>query len=233
MSSITEIDRRDAGAATALRLDGPGAPPFACGRQGSVAARSLAKRALDVAVALLALLFLAPLFLVVAFAIALESEGPILFKQRRTGLDGRPFKVLKFRTMRVMEDGGVVQQARRDDARITRVGYFLRRSSIDELPQLLNVLRGDMSLVGPRPHALAHDEHFAALAPGYAERFRARPGITGLAQVRGLRGEIRTTDQIVARTAADNEYIARWSLGMDLWILLKTAVVAPLQRNAY
>ena len=230
MSSITQIDRRDAGVVTAGRL---GSPDEAACSSASLVARSSVKRAFDVAAAFLALVFLAPLFLLVAFAIALESEGPILFKQRRTGLDGRPFKVLKFRTMRVMEDGGVVRQARRDDSRITRVGYFLRRSSIDELPQLLNVLRGDMSLVGPRPHALAHDEHFAALAPGYAERFRTRPGITGLAQVRGLRGEIRTTDQIVARTAADNEYIARWSLGMDLWILLKTAVVAPLQRNAY
>ncbi len=233
MSSVTEIDRRNASAAKALRLDVNALPASSARREAALVARSSLKRALDIVVATLALVFLAPLFLVVAFAIAVESEGPILFKQRRTGLDGQPFRVLKFRTMRVMEDGGVVRQARRDDSRITRVGYFLRRSSIDELPQLLNVLKGDMSLVGPRPHALAHDEHFAALAPGYADRFRTRPGITGLAQVRGLRGEIRTTEQIVARTAADNEYIAQWSLGMDLWILLKTAVVAPLQRNAY
>ncbi len=231
MSTVTEFDRRDGGASQVLRLEGPAAASER--RRTSAAARSATKRVLDVAAAIAALVFLFPLFLLVAFAIAIESEGPILFKQRRTGLDGRPFRVLKFRTMRVMEDGGVVRQARRDDSRITRVGYFLRRSSIDELPQLLNVLKGDMSLVGPRPHALAHDEHFAALAPGYEERFRTRPGITGLAQVRGLRGEIRTTEQIVARTAADNEYIAQWSLGMDLWILLKTAVVAPLQRNAY
>jgi putative colanic acid biosynthesis UDP-glucose lipid carrier transferase len=191
------------------------------------------KRTADIVIAALLLLFVLPLFLIVALGVILDSPGPVFFVQRRTGLGGRPIEVFKFRTMRVMEDGEAVKQASRNDNRVTRVGRFLRRSSIDELPQLANVLRGDMSLVGPRPHALAHDQYYGALVPNYAQRFRARPGITGLAQVNGLRGEIHSLEGMVDRVSQDNAYIDDWSLGLDLKILMKTAVVAAFQSTAY
>jgi putative colanic acid biosynthesis UDP-glucose lipid carrier transferase len=135
--------------------------------------------------------------------------------------------------MSVMEDGASIRHAGRDDCRVTRVGRFLRRSSIDELPQLFNVIQGDMSLVGPRPHALAHDQYYGALVPLYTHRFRARPGITGLAQVNGLRGEIHSLDSMVDRVAQDNAYIDDWTFGLDVKILLKTAMVAAFQSTAY
>ncbi|RYG97547.1 MAG: exopolysaccharide biosynthesis polyprenyl glycosylphosphotransferase [Alphaproteobacteria bacterium] len=191
------------------------------------------KRLLDFVGACFAIMLLTPLMIVVAGAIAVDSRGPILFRQNRTGLHGRPFRIFKFRTMTVMEDGATIQQATQKDARVTRVGAFLRRSSIDELPQLFNVVRGDMSLVGPRPHALAHDQHFGALIPDYLERFRARPGITGLAQVRGLRGEIRSLEQMEERVEKDNDYIENWSIWRDVAILVATVVLVPFHRNAY
>ncbi len=199
---------------------------------GKGAARSRCKRSLDVAIALILLVVLAPLLLVLAAAIRLESQGPALFRQRRGGLGGAPFQILKFRTMTVREDGDAVRQARRNDPRATRLGRILRRTSVDELPQLINVLLGDMSLVGPRPHALAHDRQFQALIPSYAGRFALRPGITGLAQVRGYRGEITDLELLSGRTACDLEYIETWSLAGDLVILLAT-LKAPLHRNAH
>jgi len=188
-----------------------------------VAADSIAKRALDVAAAAFLLLFLAPLMILVALLVKLESAGPVLFRQRRTGLGGATFMIYKFRTMYCCEDGSRVVQATAGDRRITRIGRFLRKTSIDELPQLLNVIFGDMSLVGPRPHARAHDEYYGAQIAAYDHRFAVRPGITGLAQVRGLRGETQTIGCMAARIDADLEYVARWSLLTDVSILSRSA----------
>jgi putative colanic acid biosynthesis UDP-glucose lipid carrier transferase len=196
-------------------------------------AQSAQKRLLDVIASLGLLIFLAPTLLVIALAIRLDSAGPILFMQRRTGLNGVPFRIYKFRSMRVADDGDVVKQATRNDSRVTRVGRFIRRSSLDELPQLLNVLKGDMSLVGPRPHALAHDEYYGSSIADYNARFRARPGITGLSQVKGFRGETETVADMEQRIRFDNLYIENWSILKDVGILVSTAFVVPLQRTAY
>ena len=152
----------------------------------------------------------------------MESPGPAIFRQRRTGFKGRVFTILKFRTMTVAEDAGEVRQATKNDTRVTTVGSLLRKLSIDELPQLWNVLRGDMSIVGPRPHALAHDAYYGAMIPTYAARFRAKPGLTGYAQVNGFRGEIADMRCMSDRVAADNSYIDEWSLAMDVRILART-----------
>jgi putative colanic acid biosynthesis UDP-glucose lipid carrier transferase len=184
-------------------------------------AESRGKRAMDVALALTALAVFLPLLFLVALAIWLETGGPVLFRQMRGGLDGRPFAVLKFRSMTVAETG-VIRQVTAGDVRVTRLGRILRKYSIDELPQLLNILRGDMSFVGPRPHALAHDADWARQSPAYVGRFRARPGLTGLAQVRGHRGLIRGHEDLVARIAADNEYVDGWSLALDLRLVVRT-----------
>jgi putative colanic acid biosynthesis UDP-glucose lipid carrier transferase len=202
----------------------PGARDLAEPRDTRVA-DSKAKRALDIAVSAAALVFLAPLLLVIAAAVWVESPGPILFRQHRTGYAGRVFSILKFRSMTVQEDGDRVAQARQGDLRVTRVGAVLRKLSFDELPQLINVLRGEMSLVGPRPHAVAHDRQFRQWVPNYAKRFAARPGITGLAQVNGLRGEIVRESSIILRAAADIRYIETWSLRRDIWILVRTALL--------
>lgn len=191
------------------------------------------KRALDVVVALAGLLLFLPLLLAVAAAIRLETPGPALFRQRRTGRGGRVFVIFKFRTMTVAGDVDEVRHATRDDPRVTAFGGLLRRLSIDELPQLLNVLAGDMSLVGPRPHALDHERRYAALVPGYAQRFRARPGLTGYAQVQGLRGEIHELRCMSDRVAADNRYIEDWSLGLDLAILARTVPLVFSDPRAY
>jgi exopolysaccharide biosynthesis polyprenyl glycosylphosphotransferase len=194
---------------------------------------SRAKRLVDLLGASFGLLVLAPLLLVIAFVIVLESSGPVFFRQRRTGRDGRSFLIYKFRTMRVMEDGAHVTPARRHDDRVTRFGRFLRRSSFDELPQLLNVLKGEMSLVGPRPHAVAHDEYYSQMLPSYYLRFQATPGITGLAQVSGFRGEVRDVHHMEARIAKDLEYIQNWSFGLDVWVLVRTAICASFHDMAY
>lgn len=184
--------------------------------------RSTRKAATDFVLAVIALIVFAPLLLVVALAIMLDSRGPVLFRQRRTGLDGKMFHIYKFRSMHVLEDGGEIRHASRGDHRVTRVGAVLRRTSIDELPQLLNVVKGDMSLVGPRPHAVAHDQFYSSLVEGYAGRFRAKPGITGLAQVEGRRGEIQNIADMRARVALDQKYIDEWSFSTDLAILART-----------
>jgi exopolysaccharide biosynthesis polyprenyl glycosylphosphotransferase len=196
-------------------------------------AESGAKRALDILGAAIALLIFLPLLLTIALTVRLESGGPVIFRQRRTGHMGRTFTIYKFRTMTVVEDNGDVRHATRNDARVTAIGGLLRRLSLDELPQFLNVLRGDMSLVGPRPHALAHDTYYGELIPTYADRFRAKPGLTGLAQVNGLRGEITDLRCMRDRVAADNLYIESWSLGLDIAILAKTALVIFRDPQAY
>ena len=194
---------------------------------------SVGKRTVDIAGAFLALLVFLPLLVCIALAVRIESGGPVIFKQRRTGHRGQIFTIYKFRTMTVAEDCGEVRQATRNDARVTATGVLLRRLSLDELPQFLNVLKGDMSLVGPRPHALAHDEYYADLVPTYGDRFRTKPGLTGLAQVNGLRGEIQDLRCMRDRVAADNLYIESWSLGLDMAILAKTALIIFRDPQAY
>jgi len=171
--------------------------------------------------------------LLVAAAVCIESRGPALFRQRRTGLDGVPFVIYKFRTMTVLEDGDTVIQVTRNDCRVTRIGALLRRSSIDELPNLLNVLMGQMSLIGPRPHALAHDRYWSAVIPEYPARWLAKPGITGLAQVAGWRGETRDITSMANRVAHDLDYIRNWSLGLDITIAFRTLMLGPTDPAAF
>jgi putative colanic acid biosynthesis UDP-glucose lipid carrier transferase len=200
--------------------------PF-CGLNGVI------KRISDIVLASLALVLLAPFMAGIAWAIRRSSPGPILFRQRRYGLEGEEFEVYKFRTMLVCEDGAQIRQAQENDPRVTRVGRFLRRTSLDELPQLFNVLNGTMSLVGPRPHAVAHNEHYRRLVSGYMLRHKVRPGITGWAQVNGLRGETANVDRMSQRVQFDLDYLRHWSLGLDLMILLRTAMIVVRDRNAY
>lgn len=191
-----------------------------------------AKRALDIAVSAAAILFLLPLLALISLAVTLDSRGPVLFCQRRRGRGGEIFGILKFRTMRVLEDGAEVVQATKHDDRITRVGRFLRLTSLDELPQLLNVLFGEMSLVGPRPHALAHDEYYGARISAYAKRQQVKPGITGWAQVNGARGETPELSDMRKRIDFDAWYVDHKSLGLDLLILAKTPKAVLSMRNA-
>lgn len=174
----------------------------------------------------------APLWPIIAFLIKLESPGPVFFHQRRRGRHLCVIEVLKFRTMRVMEDGNDVRQAVAHDDRVTWTGRLLRRTSLDELPQLLNVLKGNMSLVGPRPHALLHDEEFARVMEMYPDRHQMKPGITGLAQVKGLRGPTSAPGSIEARVVADLAYIQTWSIALDLRILLLTFAAVLSGKNA-
>lgn len=201
--------------------------------KASPVAKDPLKRAMDILVAGGALLFFAPLLAIVAILIKLESPGPVLFRQSRGGLNGQAFTILKFRSMRCQENGSKVVQAKRDDDRITTLGKIIRKTSIDELPQLINVLRGDMSIVGPRPHALAHDAQYGALIANYHLRFRARPGLTGLAQIKGLRGGTNAIEAMAARVDADNDYIEGWSFGEDVRIILMTVPHLLMAENAY
>ncbi len=191
----------------------------------SDSASSVSKRFFDIVCSFIGLIFLAPLLVTIAALIKATSRGPVLFAQLRTGLGGKTFVIYKFRTMTTLENGDRVVQACRNDCRITRIGSFLRRSSLDELPQLWNVLLGDMSIVGPRPHAVAHDHYYGALLPEYRDRFRAKPGITGLAQCNGARGPTETLDKMSRRIRLDLAYIERWSLAMEARILVKTVKV--------
>lgn len=184
--------------------------------------RALMKRASDVVLALLALALLWPLMLGIAAAVRWDSKGPALFRQRRLGCNGQVIEVWKFRTMTVMEDGDRIEQARQGDARITRLGRLLRKTSLDELPQFINVLQGRMSVVGPRPHALAHNEQYRKLVTAYMVRHKVRPGITGWAQVHGLRGETDTLDKMRRRIEHDLYYLQNWSLALDLQVVLRT-----------
>ena len=195
--------------------------------------RYLAKRALDLVAASLGLLILSPVMLAIALGIKRSSSGPVFFKQRRYGMDGEEILVWKYRTMTVMEDGSRVVQASRDDPRITPFGRFLRQYSLDELPQLINVIRGEMSLVGPRPHAIAHNEEYRKLINGYMIRHKAIPGITGLAQVNGFRGETEKLEAMEGRVHYDLEYLRHWSVLLDLKILFRTVVMIFRDKNAY
>ncbi len=210
-----------------------GLPVLAVCETPFIGLKGLAKRASDVLLAGLILVAIAPLLAAIAFGVKLSSPGPVLFKQRRYGMDGREIVVYKFRSMRVCEDGAHVPQARRDDPRVTRFGAFLRRTSLDELPQFLNVLQGRMSVVGPRPHAVAHNELYRKLIGGYMVRHKVRPGITGWAQVNGLRGETERIEKMRQRIEYDLEYLRRWSLGLDLRIVLQTFLVLLRDRHAY
>jgi len=190
------------------------------------------KRLLDLVLAFLALGMLLPVMALIAAAIKLDSPGPVFFRQRRAGRHGRIFSIFKFRSMHVLEDGADVVQAKTGDARITRIGRVLRRSSLHELPQLLNVIAGDMALVGPRPHALAHDEYYGSRIANYRRRQVVRPGITGWAQVNGARGATPRLSDMQARIDFDLAYVARESLWLDCLILLRTPFEVLRRRNA-
>jgi len=191
------------------------------------------KRAFDVVVSLIMGVALSPLLFVVAIAVKVDTPGPIFFLQWRGGLNGRPFRIVKFRTMTCMEDGVAVRQVRPGDARVSRVGRVFRRYSIDELPQLFNVLRGDMSLVGPRPHALVHDATYLRLVAAYSDRQSVRPGMTGWAQVNGCRGETRDATSMQRRVEHDLDYIRHWSFWFDLQIMAMTVTVMLRPNEAY
>jgi exopolysaccharide biosynthesis polyprenyl glycosylphosphotransferase len=213
--------------------------------QGSVSLRGLEnparrhlsseimKRVLDLTIAGPALLCLLPFLVMIAVAIKLDSRGPILFRQTRRGLNGKPFKIYKFRTMSVLEDGSTIEQAKREDCRVTRIGRWLRCTSIDELPQLVNVIKGEMSLVGPRPHAQAHDEYYGALIENYIFRQVAKPGITGWAQINGARGATPELDDMRRRVELDLWYVQQRTLTLDLKIIILTAVQIIRNPNAF
>jgi undecaprenyl-phosphate galactose phosphotransferase/putative colanic acid biosynthesis UDP-glucose lipid carrier transferase len=191
------------------------------------------KRALDIVLGFLALMLFVPLLVLTALAIKLDGPGPIIFRQNRKGFNGQQFVMFKFRTMKVEENGPTVTQATPNDPRVTRIGRLLRSASIDELPQLMNVLWGDMSLIGPRPHALAHDNYFEKVLEDYAFRHHVKPGMTGWAQVNGLRGATPTVDLISRRVKMDLWYINNWTLWLDVQILMKTLFEVLRKRNAY
>jgi len=195
--------------------------------------RGVAKRLTDIILSVVILLLLLPLLALIAILVKVSSPGPIIFKQRRYGLDGREIAVYKFRTMKVTEDGTHIRQASKLDERITRVGAILRRSSLDELPQLINVLQGRMSLVGPRPHAVAHNEEYRKLIKGYMVRHKVLPGITGLAQVNGCRGETSQLEEMEARVNFDLDYLRHWSPMLDIKIILLTVVKIFRDDKAY
>ncbi|RTZ61201.1 MAG: undecaprenyl-phosphate glucose phosphotransferase [Gammaproteobacteria bacterium] len=208
-----------------------GVPLVALSESPLVGQSAMIKSIEDRVLASLALVLLSPLFLAVALAIKIESPGPVFFKQKRHGWDGAVFEIWKFRSMRQHDDNGV-EQAKRDDPRVTRVGRFIRRTSIDELPQLFNVLGGSMSLVGPRPHATEHNEYFSGKIASYFTRHRIKPGMTGLAQISGYRGETETLDKMEGRLRFDLYYINNWSLPLDLEIMLRT-VFTMFNKDVY
>lgn len=196
-------------------------------------ASDLLKRAEDIVLSSIILLMLTLPMLCIAAAVKLTSPGPVIFKQKRYGLDGKQILVYKFRSMKVQDNGPVVKQATKNDPRITKLGAFLRRTSLDELPQFINVLQGRMSIVGPRPHAVAHNEEYRKLIKGYMLRHKVRPGITGWAQVNGLRGETETINKMVKRVEYDLDYIHRWSVWLDLKIIFMTVFNGFINKNAY
>ncbi|MBN4073447.1 exopolysaccharide biosynthesis polyprenyl glycosylphosphotransferase [Mariprofundus ferrooxydans] len=210
-----------------------GVPLYYLSESPLVEGAQLSKMLLDKSLTLVALLLLFPFMLIIALAVKLTSPGPVLFKQERHGLNGKIIKVMKFRSMQVHDEAdGVITQATRNDSRITSIGQFLRRSSLDELPQLFNVLKGDMSLVGPRPHARAHNDFYAGKIEAYMSRHRILPGMTGLAQVNGFRGETDTLEKMEKRVEYDLAYINNWSIWLDVRIMIKT-VYTLLSKNAY
>ena len=203
-------------------LSTPKGPDIALQSKSIVINRSIVKRWIDVLVASLALFLLIPVGLLIALAIKIESRGPVFFRQLRYGRNRSSFYICKFRSMTVTESKGDFTQASRNDARVTRVGRFLRRTSLDELPQLWNVLRGEMSLVGPRPHAIAMDDAFAEVISNFNDRHLVRPGLTGLAQVSGFRGPTEALEHIEHRVSHDRLYISKWSVFLDMKIMVQT-----------
>jgi putative colanic acid biosynthesis UDP-glucose lipid carrier transferase len=193
----------------------------------------IGKRLLDLAIAVPALIVLSPLFAVLSILIRRGSQGPAMFRQTRLGLHGAPFEIYKFRTMTVVENGPVIQQAVKNDARVTKTGRWMRRLSLDELPQLFNVINGEMSLIGPRPHALAHDRHYGNAISGYNLRQSVKPGISGWAQVHGHRGATNTTSQMRERLAYDVWYARHADFALDIKIIARTFREVLGQRNAY
>jgi len=193
----------------------------------------ITKRLEDIVLSVAILAIIAIPMLVIALAIKLTSRGPVIFRQRRYGLNGKEFEIWKFRTMTVTEDGDAFVQATFGDSRITPLGHFLRATSLDELPQFINVLCGEMSIVGPRPHPVALDEQHRSLIPRYVLRHKIRPGITGLAQVNGFRGETDSLDKMQKRIESDIAYIDQWSLMLDLKIIFLTLLRGFTDKNAY
>ncbi|NBX00838.1 MAG: undecaprenyl-phosphate glucose phosphotransferase, partial [Methylophilaceae bacterium] len=192
------------------------------------------KRLFDLVFSAVALVLISPILLIISLGVKMSSPGPIIFKQRRYGLDGKQILIYKFRTMTVAEDGAVVVQATKQDQRITPFGRILRKTSLDELPQFINVLQGRMSVVGPRPHAVAHNETYRKIIKGYMVRHKVRPGITGWAQVNGFRGETDTLDKMQSRIEYDIDYLRNWSAKLDIYIVLKTiAMLLRKEKNAY
>jgi exopolysaccharide biosynthesis polyprenyl glycosylphosphotransferase len=222
-----EFRAEDFPVANAVSRRNRNAPTRALARSG------ILKRATDLAFSILGSLILLPLLIIVGLAVKLDTPGPVLFSQTRRGLRGRPFRILKFRTMTVLEDGRLIEQAKREDSRVTRVGWWLRRTSIDELPQLINVIKGDMSLVGPRPHAVAHDDYYSGLIAEYRERQDVKPGITGWAQINGARGETPELDDMRRRVELDLWYVHRWTVGLDFKIIMITATQILRSPNAF
>jgi exopolysaccharide biosynthesis polyprenyl glycosylphosphotransferase len=204
-----------------------------CLRKAEVLNRSRWKRGGDVVLATIGLAFLAPLLALIALAIWIEDPGPVLFRQLRYGKDGSTFRIFKFRTMTVRASQEEFKPAEKADDRVTRLGRFLRRTNLDELPQLFNVVLGDMSLVGPRPHAVAHDDQFRPVIPNLMSRYLVRPGITGWAQVNGFRGSTHTSADMKNRLDCDLWYVENWSPWLDLIILLTTLFHPSARRNAY
>jgi putative colanic acid biosynthesis UDP-glucose lipid carrier transferase len=193
----------------------------------------LVKRVSDIILSCIILILISPILLGLAIGVKLSSPGPVIFRQRRNGLDGEEIMVYKFRSMRTQDNGTVVKQATKGDSRITPFGAFIRKTSLDELPQFINVLQGRMSIVGPRPHAVAHNEEYRRLIKAYMVRHKVRPGITGWAQVHGLRGETETIEKMQARVEFDLEYLRNWSLALDLQIIIRTIRLMVFDRNAY
>jgi putative colanic acid biosynthesis UDP-glucose lipid carrier transferase len=216
------------------RFDNVGGMPVIAIRESPFTGfNSMVKRGSDIVLGLIIQILLLPVMLLIAIAVKVTSKGPVIFRQRRYGLYGEEIIVYKFRSMTVSEDGDKVVQATKNDQRVTRIGGFLRRSSLDELPQFINVLQGRMSIVGPRPHAVAHNEQYRKLIKGYMLRHKVKPGITGWAQVNGLRGETETLDKMEARIHFDLDYLRNWSLWLDIWIILCTVKVVLKRDNAH
>jgi putative colanic acid biosysnthesis UDP-glucose lipid carrier transferase len=223
LAQLFQRARSDIGGTVAIELQRAALSPT----------EQVVKRGVDIVLSLLGLIVLSPILLAAAIAIRLDSQGPALFRQTRHGFNGRPFRIYKFRTMTVMENGDVVEQAKKSDKRVTRVGRWLRRFSVDELPQLLNVFLGDMSLVGPRPHASAHERHFTSVIEKYAFRHHVKSGVTGWAQVHGARGETDTLDKMQRRVELDIWYINNWSIWLDFSVMIRTALVVFTSDNAH
>jgi putative colanic acid biosysnthesis UDP-glucose lipid carrier transferase len=208
-------------------------PLFAIRESPFTGINNTVKRFCDIVFSTTLLFFLSPILLIIALCIKFTSPGPVIYSQRRYGLDGNCFTMYKFRTMTVCEEDNNITQVTKNDPRVTAIGGFLRKTSLDELPQLLNVLHGTMSIVGPRPHAIAHNELYRKLISGYMLRHKVKPGITGWAQVNGLRGETEELGKMEARVKYDIEYIQKWSLGLDFLIILRTILIIFKDNNAY